>query len=1315
MDLAQVTEEESSGDEADRVEPLRLRPSPADVEDAAAAADAAARAPASVLAEDLELVSAGVSLAPAPVPQARGTEFEEEVPSDSDEDAAVPDALSASSAPSAPHAPAPLSAREHAFSAALSPFDIDEDPPPSSSEDDKTDDEGPGVPAAGASVTAPAPQSSAPSHAAVSSGQASGTHPQGSGAAISVFDPIAIDEDVPSSEDEAPAADAPLQAAAPPDAPAAPPAGLSPRPARSSGERPVANTTALEISQQPAAPMLENARGSTGGVRLTPTPPATPSPGASRPGSRPGSRPASASASGSRPSSAKGMRILHLRGEAPPPLAVHAGLAALATQQTGASQEATTTETTASKPVAPQADQVMAGQEGGAGGAAVTPRPAEPEALATHAVSAVAADTLHPDSDADREREVPDAQTTPGRHRGEEQKPGEQEPRQQPEQVVPLGLDAGMGLPGALPSPGAGLPGMGSARRSAEAAHGPGWGGGGEDDIAAELALLRRNREGESGREGWGGEDGEEEGARAGAGEGGREGWGGEEESAVLLAEPDDLENGSAGMMAPGMTEATLATLGPSEQERTDAFLDAVVDMRPWEFKLLDVAGGQLEEFDRGLVDGEEAAMAYQMKQRARLYEIQQLKTSLEHTEVREYAEELDTFDFGDEAITVGSISKHRLAEQHRRVEEEGERVRREQRRLHRRRQDILARQENEAMEAVVKQRQDLARRRTVVEEERLARDRTRARSMRNALRTAQDKMVRALRSRGVALKEQLGVLEVDSSRGHLLPSARQWRLSAALRTAPRPIKIRIDTCRSLRDKVQRGHYVVVATLLERVAGKPLRFSGPGTDRLTSTRTRPVAHNGRYFDSDLLIDECLFLLCPPDAQLSPSLTLLLEIYQCKSRLTPFDRCVGWAVFPLVAANFELVSGKFKAPVIRGEYSTEMKLHRSIEEHYSADLDRWLGNIYFKISRMSRYLHNDSEYAVRLQYTSQLLGLDPPLAHIEALQADSGGVAEEGRADGAPEGLAGGGVGPGANSALTSVVIESGSPEAHRGDAEAHRGDAPGSAGGVRETGGAAEGQDDGEAAMRTEAAAGGELQQLNGIHARYASSRALGEEEGQSPGWWTWWVRGKERLLSTRETARREGALDDERVALLAGSDSEQGASKRGRPGVMAGVEWEKLFETEKGKFALVWCGRILERGESRSRACHVPARGSHALCMDFVHRTGNFRHCVLQCLDCVLPASSLFKCFMHLAAAYLPSPCLVLPACPNACLLACCRHILVHRDADNGRRQHSLGCVCVCVCVYLCVCVCVSKCSQSRGGRRPRRRRTDRRVGYGG
>ena len=426
-------------------------------------------------------------------------------------------------------------------------------------------------------------------------------------------------------------------------------------------------------------------------------------------------------------------------------------------------------------------------------------------------------------------------------------------------------------------------------------------------------------------------------------------------DASILLAQPD------------ASTARVGVETGPGQSAySSEAVLNAVLDMRPWEFRLLDVAGGQLEGLGQGTLEGEEAAMQYQMKQRSRLYEIQQLTASLEATEVREYAEELEHFDFADAAITVGSVSKGELAEQQRRIEAESERVRLEQRRLHRRRQDILARQEQEAMDAVIDGRKELARRRVRVEEERLAKDRTRARSVRNAMRAAQDQMVRSLRARGLALKQQLGVLEVDSSRGHLLPSARQWRLSAALRSAPCPIKIRIDSCRSLRDKIQRGHYVVVATLLEQLGGKPLHFSGPGAERLTSTRTRPVAHNGRYFDSDLLVDECVFLLCPPHKQLSPSLTLLLEIYQCKSRLTPVDKCVGWAVFPLVTANFELVSGKFKAPVIRGEYTTELKLHRAIEEHYSADLDRWLGNVYFKISRMSRYLHADSEYSVRLQ-------------------------------------------------------------------------------------------------------------------------------------------------------------------------------------------------------------------------------------------------------------------------------------------------------------------------------------------------------------
>ncbi len=150
-------------------------------------------------------------------------------------------------------------------------------------------------------------------------------------------------------------------------------------------------------------------------------------------------------------------------------------------------------------------------------------------------------------------------------------------------------------------------------------------------------------------------------------------------------------------------------------------------DARGWEFKLLDVAGQELKGFGEGKFDGEEAAMTYQARQRSRLYEIQQLKASLEQTEVRGYAEELEHEDLGSNAVTIASVSKAQLAEQQRALDEERERVRVEQRRLHRRRQDILSRQEAEAMAAVATERAALAHERLEVEEERLAKDRTRA------------------------------------------------------------------------------------------------------------------------------------------------------------------------------------------------------------------------------------------------------------------------------------------------------------------------------------------------------------------------------------------------------------------------------------------------------------------------------------------------------------------------------------------------------------------------------------------------------------
>jgi len=103
-----------------------------------------------------------------------------------------------------------------------------------------------------------------------------------------------------------------------------------------------------------------------------------------------------------------------------------------------------------------------------------------------------------------------------------------------------------------------------------------GWGDADEGDLADDMARVRRNR-----------------------GVGG----GGDTQTDIMLAAPD--EDGA---------EVGGGNLQPFAFGRGDAGGDAVVDMRPWEFKLLDVAGGQLEGFGQGLFDGEEAAMVYQVQ-----------------------------------------------------------------------------------------------------------------------------------------------------------------------------------------------------------------------------------------------------------------------------------------------------------------------------------------------------------------------------------------------------------------------------------------------------------------------------------------------------------------------------------------------------------------------------------------------------------------------------------------------------------------------------------------------------------------------------
>ena len=381
--------------------------------------------------------------------------------------------------------------------------------------------------------------------------------------------------------------------------------------------------TAIEISQQPATSANHPLGGAAETVFTDPTPPATP-PLVSRTGSRGRPRPSSAHrvplpsdvlapeaptdvfAGGSVPEadvattggaesemedeservrdlhrskSPGSSRVLHLRAEAPPPLALHATLAVQETERWS------TSETDAAP--ASTGEDVLA---------ANTPAST---AVALFLNSAVAQAAVPQDDGSMLELEIPggDFQVRSAASL-ELANPHADQQALDPSRAVGVeipvrlsrdgevgAVEEGRGendwesaeVPGVLPLPSAASQGgVGRGGAQIEAASGMGWGDADEGDLADDMARLRRNR-----------------------GVGG----GGDTQTDIMLAAPD--EDGA---------EVGGGNLQPFAFGRGDAGGDAVVDMRPWEFKLLDVAGGQLEGFGQGLFDGEEAAMVYQVQ-----------------------------------------------------------------------------------------------------------------------------------------------------------------------------------------------------------------------------------------------------------------------------------------------------------------------------------------------------------------------------------------------------------------------------------------------------------------------------------------------------------------------------------------------------------------------------------------------------------------------------------------------------------------------------------------------------------------------------
>ncbi|XP_033965046.1 uncharacterized protein ofcc1 [Pseudochaenichthys georgianus] len=176
-----------------------------------------------------------------------------------------------------------------------------------------------------------------------------------------------------------------------------------------------------------------------------------------------------------------------------------------------------------------------------------------------------------------------------------------------------------------------------------------------------------------------------------------------------------------------------------------------------------------------------------------------------------------------------------------------------------------------------------------------------------------------------------------------------QWPVDQI--TSPQPVEVCVCCLRATRDKLPRGLYTVSVALHSRLGGPALAWHGKKEQHERAVSTEPIEHRGRYCDTDLNINQSLFLICPAACKVVPSMVLVFQLITLPGDGSHISSVVAWGAFPVCGSSLGLVQGRFKTPLLRGEPNTRLDQFKKIEAVISSDLDHWLCNLYFQVKRL----------------------------------------------------------------------------------------------------------------------------------------------------------------------------------------------------------------------------------------------------------------------------------------------------------------------------------------------------------------------------
>ncbi|XP_041465232.1 uncharacterized protein LOC121415911 isoform X1 [Lytechinus variegatus] len=378
---------------------------------------------------------------------------------------------------------------------------------------------------------------------------------------------------------------------------------------------------------------------------------------------------------------------------------------------------------------------------------------------------------------------------------------------------------------------------------------------------------------------------------------------------------------------------------------------------------------GTLEEGDSELHTEREPPTLFNRPEHEPSYrQISHLRQELEEEKIDPYIDRFED-NVRDDVLMIGNISLEEVQEEERRLRDEHIAYQQQEAQLARTRQeDILLKEERSkkhVTDVMKKKRKELALREELsIQRERLLQD-----QLHKTFKKAENLLKRSLEIRKGEVKTMYGdLMMADGQYGG--SKGRRWKVD--WNRAPQPIQIKLKCLRGVKDKLPAGRFILMTSLYDRLGGHVLRWSNLRGQEWSGS-TLPLNHDGHFYNVEITIDQSQFTVCPSKPDIRPGMVLVFELFLLRGTLLPVDKVVAWGVFPICDGQFEVLQGKYKTPMLRGEIDTRIDRHETVEKLMASDLDHWLCNLYFEIVRLPRYLAGQKEYEVELQFSSNLIG------------------------------------------------------------------------------------------------------------------------------------------------------------------------------------------------------------------------------------------------------------------------------------------------------------------------------------------------------